>query len=40
MYEKYFLMIVMCTNHPCGISFEGMKGHGENLRLGTLLGYW
>jgi hypothetical protein len=27
--------LVLCKNHPGGTGFEGRKGHGEKLRLGT-----
>jgi hypothetical protein len=26
----------MCKSHPGGTGFEGIKGQGEQLRLGTL----
>jgi hypothetical protein len=26
----------MCKNHPGGTGSEGIKGHGEQLRFGTV----
>ena len=30
------LDLVICKNHPSGTGFEGMRGHEEQLRLGTV----
>ena len=30
------LDLVMCKSHPCGTGFEGLRGHEEQLRLGTM----
>jgi hypothetical protein len=29
----------MCMSHPGGTAFEDMKGHKEQLRLGTVRGH-
>ena len=32
------LYLVMCKSYPGGTGFEGMRGHEEQLRLGTVRG--
>jgi hypothetical protein len=31
--------LVMCKSHPGGTGFEGIRGHEEQLRLGTVRGH-